>query len=191
VSTDQEPGEAPVLDFEDDGDLVPVRIFLSSDAPREEVERAVANLLDTFELDVRVVYDGEIGSWFHELFIRARQRGTLGDQLTKLERAIDLQTHLRTQSEVDERQGDVVAKLITSLENTPNAVIQIGSVLLVKISGDILVRNLTQRELAIYERNPALFRDPATARKLLESFQREGVTAALKAADTLEASEPS
>jgi hypothetical protein len=41
--------------------------------------------------------------------------------------------------------------------------IQVGSVLLMKIDGEVTVRNLTQLELLHLERNPALLRSPAAA----------------------------
>jgi hypothetical protein len=56
-----------------------------------------------------------------------------------------------------------------ALENTHNALIQIGSVLLIKVDGVPVVRNLSQRELAYMEQNPALFRDPAAT---LQELQR-------------------
>lgn len=59
--------------------------------------------------------------------------------------------------------------MITALDKTRNAIIQIGSVLLVKVDDRLVVRNLTQVELAHWERNPALFRDPAAA---LDELQR-------------------
>lgn len=62
--------------------------------------------------------------------------------------------------------NDAVAKLLTALENTPDAIIQIGSVLLIKIDGVPHVCNLLQLELARMERNLALFRDPAALLEL-------------------------
>jgi hypothetical protein len=72
-----------------------------------------------------------------------------------------MQALLRGQAQIDAAQGAAVAQLITSLENTPDAIIQIGSVLLVKADGVLAVRNLTQIELAHLERHPDLFRSPA------------------------------
>lgn len=54
------------------------------------------------------------------------------------------------------------------MADTPNAVIQIGSVLLVKVDGIPRVRNLTQAELAYLQRNPELFRDPAAVLHILQ-----------------------
>ena len=50
----------------------------------------------------------------------------------------------------------------------PNAVIQIGSICLIKVDGAVTVRNLTEPEIAHVASNPALFADPAAA---LHEFQ--------------------
>jgi hypothetical protein len=48
-------------------------------------------------------------------------------------------------------------------------VIQVGSVLLVKMDDTIIVRHLTTREMIHWEDNPGLFKDPGAA---LAEFQR-------------------
>lgn len=62
-----------------------------------------------------------------------------------------------------------------ALENTYNALIQIGSVLLIKVDGIPVVRNLSQRELAYMEQNPALFRDPAATLQELQKINLDEV----------------
>jgi hypothetical protein len=62
-----------------------------------------------------------------------------------------------------------------ALENTHNALIQIGSVLLIKVDGIPVVRNLSQRELAYMEQNPALFRDPAATLQELQKINLDEV----------------
>lgn len=49
-----------------------------------------------------------------------------------------------------------------------NALVQIGSLLLIKVDGDLVVRNLTQRELAFMERNPG---SAANAKEILDRLQ--------------------
>jgi hypothetical protein len=65
--------------------------------------------------------------------------------------------------------------LLMALENTHNALIQIGSVLLIKVDGIPVVRNLSQRELAYMEQNPALFRDPAATLQELQKINLDEV----------------
>ena len=92
----------------------------------------------------------------------------LGERLQKVERGIELHLVHKQQAEIDSMQGDAVAKLLTALEHTPDALVQIGSVLLIKVDGVPAVRNLTQVELRYLERNPRPLRSPAT---ILEALQ--------------------
>lgn len=62
-----------------------------------------------------------------------------------------------------------MAKLITALNQTNGAVIQVGSVLLVKVDETVVVRQLSSREMTHWQHNPGLFKDPTTA---LEELQR-------------------
>ncbi|MBB5158620.1 STAS domain-containing protein [Saccharopolyspora phatthalungensis] len=151
---------------------VPGRIYLSDERDSRSVEDATQRLLDAFGLECVYSFPPVIGSWFGEFLIRLKNSGQLPtkeEQFVKLSRALDLRLLDRQQAEVDAAQGAAVAGLIRSLQHTPRAVVQVGSVLLVKVDDVIVVRNLTQVELAYWERNPALFRDPAAA--LLELQQ--------------------
>lgn len=142
---------------------VPVAIYLSDGSAHEDVQRLVEDLADTLDLDV--VYRGPevTGSWFRAFTARTRSKvagSELRDRLQKLERGIELHALHRAQAEVDEKQGSTVAQLLTALDGTPNALIQIGSLLIVKVDGVPAVRNLTQLELRHLEQNPQLLGDP-------------------------------
>lgn len=172
---DLDPSDLTALNEETEvsGNWGSARVYLDDQEAAVPVEEALTEALAAFGLDVVYSFDPIIHSWFRELLVHVRRSGAMSEQLAKLERAVDMQTHLRAQAQIDASQGDAVAKLITSLEKTPNAVIQIGSVLLVKVGDDLAVRNLTQRELAIYERKPTLFRNPAQALEALQAFAEE------------------
>lgn len=150
---------------------LPARIYLSQERDHQAVEDALVRVVEAFGLEVVDAEEPEAGSWFRRFLIRLKNSGqlpTAEEQFVKLGRALDLQIMHRPQAEIDASQGATVAKLITSLSGTPHAVVQAGSVLLVKDGDTLLVRNLTQLELAHWERNPALFRDPAAAVRELQ-----------------------
>jgi hypothetical protein len=84
-------------------------------------------------------------------------------------RAAEIQLLDRFQAGIDAATGDAVAKLITALSDTKGAVLQMGSVLLVKVDETLIVRQLTSREMLCWQQNPGLFRDPA---KALAELQR-------------------
>lgn len=145
---------------------LPVTIYLADEADPTPVEAAARQVLDAFGFDVVGWLPPIRGSWYKAFTARTKDSVNSPEfktRLKKVERALELQTMHRAQAEIDAAQGDAVAKLITSLAGSPNAIIQIGSVLLIKVDGVPVVRNLTRLELAHLEQNPALFRDPAGA----------------------------
>ncbi|MEZ0112518.1 hypothetical protein ABH920_006540 [Catenulispora sp. EB89] len=147
-----------------------VRTYLTEEGGQDEIEQALFAVLDSVGLDVELMSRPEHGSWFRRYLIRAKGSAEAREQLAKIERAVDVRINLTAQVQIDASQGDVVAKLIVSLEKPPNAVIQVGSVLMVKTGAALVVRNLTQRELAACARTPGAFRDSETAPAQLEPF---------------------
>ncbi|WP_329059868.1 hypothetical protein [Amycolatopsis sp. NBC_01480] len=151
---------------------LPVSLYLENDEDKLEVQGALMEVLKVFDIEVRDLWPEIRGSSFRSFLARTRtsmRSPEFRTRLAKIERAVELQALHKVQAEVDAAQGDAVAKLITALGSTPTAMIQIGSVLLMKIDGEVTVRNLTQLELLHLERNPALLRAPAEA---LHELQR-------------------
>jgi hypothetical protein len=103
-----------------------------------------------------------------------RRRGNPADAAAEARRAVELQVLDRFQAGIDGVTGDAVAKLITALDQTNGAVIQVGSVLLVKVDETIVVRQLTSREMTHWQHNPGLFKDPATALAELQRANQSG-----------------
>lgn len=156
---------------------IPVTIYISEEGPSETIESAVTQVLDSFDLGVTHRLPPVRGSWYRAFVARTKKVANspeLKARLEKVERAIEIQALHRHQAQIDSAQGDAVAKLITALGVTPNAIIQIGSVLLVKVDNVLAVRNLTQRELGYLENNPGLLREPSKALYWLQQVA-EGV----------------
>jgi len=87
------------------------------------------------------------------------------ERLQKIERAIELKAIDKPQADVDEKQASAIAKLINCLDKVPNAAIQAGSVLVVKLTtpkGPVIqARTLSQEEMVELENNQLLLQDPA------------------------------
>jgi hypothetical protein len=148
-----------------------VTVYLAEDEARQEVQDALNDLLTAFDFEVVDSLPPLRGSWYRDFIVLSRRALTsreLGERLQKVERGIELQLLHKQQAEIDSMQGDAVAKLLTALEHTPDALVQIGSVLLVKVDGVPAVRNLTQVELRYLEHNPKLLKSPGT---ILEALQ--------------------
>jgi hypothetical protein len=150
-----------------------VQIYLEDASPGPAAEEALRDVL----LAVGVVDFDEspvvVGSWYRSL-TGLLKRAADSDAAAEARRAVEIQVLDRFQAGIDGVTGDAVAKLITALDQTNGAVIQVGSVLLVKANGTIIVRQLTSREMTHWQHNPALFKDPSAAlTELQRAIQHE------------------
>ncbi len=156
--------------------MIAVNIYLDTEAGHEAVEEAVSLILDSIGFEIERRYPPRIASWFMSMFASAKQFLSTPEaekQFQKLERALDMRLLLSDQAKIDSAQSDAVSKLLFALSNTQNALIQIGSVLLIKIDGVPIVRNLSQYELAYLETHPTLLSEPVKALQQLQEIDRE------------------
>jgi hypothetical protein len=128
---------------------VPASVYIDVDIDQFEVERAFLGLLSAFDLEIAETFPPIRGSWFRAFTARAKKAVTEPEFTARLK--------------VERARGDAVAKLITALDGTPNALIQIGPVLLIKVDGVPVARDLTQAGFTHLEHNPTLLRDPGAA----------------------------
>ncbi|MBE8518366.1 ATP-binding protein [Amycolatopsis sp. H6(2020)] len=154
-----------------DTETIPVVVYLDNATPAPQVEQALDEVLTEFGLQPVHREPPIVRSWFRRMTVKFDRSG--GPEVTRrllreLDRAVELRAVDQIQAQVDAAQGDVVAKLLTALADTSNALIQIGSVLLIKVEGVPVVRNLTQTELAYLQRNPQLSQDPAACLRVLQ-----------------------
>ena len=88
----------------------------------------------------------------------------LQSRLIQVERAVELLQVDSYQAEVDEKWAGAIATTISSLQEIPNACIRVGSLLIIKYTTSggpkILVRQLTQAEIATIEKLPELQINP-------------------------------
>ena len=141
---------------------ISVQIFLEDAAPGPAVEEAIREVLLMSGVENVREEQLVIRSWYRSL-TGLLKRAADSDAVAEARRAVELQVLDRFQAGIDGVTGDAVAKLITALNQTNGAVIQVGSVLLVKVDETIVVRQLSSREMTHWQRNPGLFKDPATA----------------------------
>ncbi len=148
--------------------LLPVTVFLDTRSPNQvvTVAKAIRALLSDLSYDVFFEGSGEWGSWFGRIYARSKHAFTseqAKDALVRAERALEMQALLLPQAQIDATQAGAAANLIAALSNTPNAIVQIGSVLVIKVEGTPIVRNLTQTELSYLEHNRQLYKSPKAA----------------------------
>jgi hypothetical protein len=140
-----------------------VQIYLADGRQHAEVEKAVTGLMSAFDILPVHREESVAGSWYRRIWGQVEGSApSLEEIVPKAVRAVEMKTLLSQQAGIDAAQGDALAKLISSLAAENTAVIQMGSMLLVKAKGIVMARNLTQLEMTQLERNPALMRDPDT-----------------------------
>ena len=160
---------------------VDIRVYLADGGNHAAVESALDDFIGALHIEVLSKEDPELGSWFR------RMKGKVTSETPSIETVVEMavrvaqmKTMLWPQAGIDAAQGDTLAKLISSLGSESNAVVQIGSILIVKINGNLMCRNLTQAELAYLERSPILIKNPDSILRQLQD-----ASAMVKAAEDL------
>jgi hypothetical protein len=159
--------------------FIPVRVYLSVSAPIKitEVSDAISLLLDILGFEISDSFPAELGSWWKRWFAKSKDVITqpeVVEKLQKAERALELYTLQRYQSTVDKEQAEAAGAVLKSLDNIPNAVCQIGSILIIKITDDftgtrVYSRTLSAQEMIYLERNQHLLQSPE---KILECLSQ-------------------
>ena len=114
------------------------------------------------------------------LFARTKDAITqpaVAQRLEKLERALELKTLDTQQAGVDREEAESAARLIEALKDTPEAVLRIGSLLMIKVTGPtgarIISRTLTTKEMIEIGRQPNLLESPGDLLRFIESRTSE------------------
>jgi len=113
---------------------------------------------------------GPVARWFAHT-----KEAITGDEvverLKKIERSLELQYISKPQAEVTHATATAAAQLIVALQQTPQAAIQIGNLLILKVrrSGEpsLIVRSLSERELALIDADPEILGAPGQLLRLL------------------------
>jgi hypothetical protein len=150
--------------------FVPVRAFIDQtpEGAIDAVSDAICEVLSAYGFNVADEFPEIKGSWFKKWFAKSKEvlsQPEVIERLEKIERAVELKAIDKPQADVDEKQSGAIAKLIKALEKVPNAAIQAGSVLVVKLTtaqgAVIQARTLSQEEMVAFENNQTLLQDPS------------------------------
>lgn len=159
--------------------FVPVQIYLPENDKLqiEQITKAVADFADKLGLEITDNFPPEIGSWFKRFFFKTKEvmsQPEVRKRLDKVEHAIELMTLQRHQADIDKAEADAAATLIKNIENIPNVVLQVGSILLIKRTtqengAQIIARTLTPEEMICLHRNQHLLANPEELLKELSN----------------------
>jgi hypothetical protein len=161
---------------------IPIRVFLLEKNTSKqiikkrgrEVVKSVFNLVSNLD-DYKIRDDTEIiGSYFRQIFIRFKNflsKPEMDKAISKGYRALDAAIKNKTQAEADKKLSEAIAKLIEAVGDV-DAIIQVGSILLVKIGDQIFSKTLTDEELEFIEDNPAILKDSKNILDSLNNLER-------------------
>ena len=163
--------------------FLPIRVYLT-EADRRSVgivSEAITKFYGYIEFEISDSFPPEGGSFWKKWIVKSKDAITqpeVLERLQKAERALELATLQKYQAEVDKQQADAAGTLLQSLKDVPNAVCQIGSILIIKVTDSpsgprVFTRSLTTREMIYLERNQHLLREPQTILESLAQHCRE------------------
>lgn len=138
-------------------------VYLSDGAEHEVIEQAVVVWAASAGLDVVFREEPEIGSWYRRLWVRSKDaaRGPVARELRDTAvHSAELKTRLAWEAQVTATLMAQVPPLLGALQPTKDAVIRLGSVLIVKVDGAVCVTQLTAAQQLRLNHRPELLRAP-------------------------------
>jgi hypothetical protein len=107
-------------------------------------------------------------TWFRtrQIVLRAEAETRVSTK-AHLNRAVEVDLLRGPQSRIDTAEAKALSEVIDAIGNTAEAVIQIGSIVLLKTGGTVIARSLNVRELRYLEQHKDLLQRPAA---MLEAF---------------------
>jgi CRISPR/Cas system CSM-associated protein Csm2 small subunit len=159
--------------------LIPVNVYLDTDHPNliYTSYQSVLDFLVEIGFETSIDFPPRKGSWIKRWISRSVNAMTneqVTNRLKEAEYAVEVNTILKPQSEVEKNQSEALVGMIKSLEGIQNAVIRIGSLILVKVTSptgevNIQVRTLSIAELHLINKNPMLLEQP---QQILKAFSK-------------------
>lgn len=149
----------------------PLDIYLSDGADHAQVELAIEAWVATAGLEVLSRDDPVIGSWRRRLWVRPKVAGRsqLSQEIADATRlAIELKTYRAWDAQVTGTLLAQTAPLVTSLQSTKDAVVRLGSILLVKVEWSLYITQLTASQQLKLSHQPGLLQSPAEILAYLE-----------------------
>ncbi|MEU7857833.1 hypothetical protein [Nonomuraea sp. NPDC049141] len=149
----------------------PVVLYLDDETTYSSVHSALVGALESFGLEIAVATQTLEGSIW-QAFVAALRRQVDGERLDQVgDLAVagaKARWHGEPQSQITKAQGEAIASLLAALEGNQNALLAFSNILIVKVDGVPLVRELTPEQVEHLQRNPRLYTDPRLALGMLD-----------------------
>jgi len=130
----------------------------------EHLKAALDALLREFGIEVAAEDPPVLGSWFQRFWVRLRDSDAadgLQKRLSKVEQAVELHHIGKAQAEIDRNKSEAVAVLLGAVRDEKEAVIRLGSLVIVKWSGSVTVWTISETQAAELDSQGDLIGKPA------------------------------
>ena len=135
------------------------------------VVEALRDLLAGTGLELVRTAEPEISSWFGRFRAQAKELASseeVARRLQKVEHAIEVATLRKPMSEENVNQADAASRLLQALNAVDNAVLLVGSMIVVKVTNadgtaDVFAKTLSVAEVRAFETNQHLLKNPREA----------------------------
>jgi len=161
--------------------FIPIKIYLS-EYPGEyitEVITSINKFVESIGFSFVDEFPSKRGSWIKSWFGKSKEIMTHDDfksRFEKAERALELAALDKVQSEVNKNNAEAASNLLKSLDSSDDAALQVGSMLLVKLTNNgksaVVLRQLTNNEMILLEKNQSLLSNPSIIIQKLEELTK-------------------
>lgn len=157
-------------------EVMPVAVYVSDAAVHEQVEAAVEALLDSAGLTIVERDTPVLGSWFRRMRAagnRAAHSPATREAVTSIVGAADAWL-ARPEAEVTATLMQNLGAVISALQPTKDAVVRVGTILVVKVEWTVVVHQLTPGQRLLLDHNPSLESAPHSILAALGALDSKG-----------------
>ncbi|GIH28660.1 hypothetical protein Aph01nite_69700 [Acrocarpospora phusangensis] len=150
----------------DPGTLSAAIVYLSDERDHAPVLAALAQAAEAFGLEIAEAGPQVRGSIWQAFVVRVRRYFTderLEQSADKLKAGAEIRWYDEPAAQASKVQAEAVAALMAAVQESANAFILIGNLLLIKIDGFPYIRELTPAQVDYLQANPGLQANPAQA----------------------------
>jgi hypothetical protein len=169
--------------------FLPVRLFLGDPIPEEHdldlLVWSIQRLCESFGFVVAEEFPPESGSWWKRFVMKTKEVLThkeVTGRLKKAEKAVEATYLDKPQAEANHHQADAAASVISSLQNTANACVQVGTLLVIKATDEngqsgIFATTLSAIDIQRLESDRSILRQPHKVLQWLRPDNGKGLNA--------------
>jgi hypothetical protein len=148
----------------------PVVLYLDDERHYTEVRLALESALDAFGLEIvggSPAIRGSVWQVLTTVLKRQANEERIDDAVGKGRAGLEARWYGEPQSQITKAQGEAISTILTALKDTENALLTFSNMLVLKVDGVPLVRELTPQQVAHLQENPNLYRDPHAVLQVL------------------------